>query len=63
MDNTNEGSIVHEGARPGEQRRVTARVDKLRAALGWTPATSFERGLAQTIEWAEHQHNRAGGKT
>ncbi|PRQ02454.1 UDP-glucose 4-epimerase [Enhygromyxa salina] len=47
------GRIVHELARPGEQRRVEARIDKLRAALGWEPATAFERGLAQTIAWVQ----------
>ena len=55
------GSIVHEGARPGEQRRVQARVDKLRAALGWVPATSFARGLAQTIKWAKGTQDPAKG--
>lgn len=56
------GSIVHEAARPGEQRRVEARVEKLRRALGWEPATSFERGLAKTIEWAQRTHNPTGGE-
>ncbi|MCX4243148.1 SDR family NAD(P)-dependent oxidoreductase [Paraliomyxa miuraensis] len=49
--------IVHAPARPGEQRRVAARIDALRAALGWEPATSFERGLAQTAQWAQHTHS------
>lgn len=50
-----DGSIVHEPARPGEQRRVQANSDKLRAALGWEPATPFERGLAETVRWARGQ--------
>lgn len=54
------GRIVHEPARPGEQRRVAARIDKIRAALGWEPATSFERGLAETIEWAERTQDTGG---
>jgi dTDP-glucose 4,6-dehydratase len=36
--------------RPGHDRRYAMDGAKL-AALGWTPATSFEDGLAATIDW------------
>jgi dTDP-glucose 4,6-dehydratase len=36
--------------RPGHDRRYAMDGAKL-AALGWQPATSFEDGLASTVEW------------
>ena len=47
--------ILHEPARPGEQRSVQADVSLARAALGWEPATTFERGLARTLAWARSE--------
>ncbi len=37
--------------RPGHDRRYATDFSKLRRELGWTPATTFESGLAQTVEW------------
>ncbi|TYT27183.1 dTDP-glucose 4,6-dehydratase [Luteimonas viscosa] len=37
--------------RPGHDRRYAIDAGKLRAELGWTPEYSFERGLAETVDW------------
>lgn len=37
--------------RPGESQRSVLRVDKARALLGWTPATSLNEGLGRTFQW------------
>lgn len=37
--------------RPGHDRRYAIDPSKLRAELGWTPARSFEEGLAETVRW------------
>ena len=42
--------------RPGHDRRYSVDTAKLRA-LGWTPQTSFEDGLRETVEW--YRDNRA----
>jgi len=39
-------------ARPGEQRHVEADISCAISAMGWTPAVSFEDGLAETLRWA-----------
>jgi UDP-glucose 4-epimerase len=39
-------------ARPGEQRHVEADIRLAASAMGWTPAVSFEEGLAETLRWA-----------
>jgi len=42
-------------ARPGDIRHSGADVAKIRAALGFTPATDLEASLAETVRWyAEH---------
>jgi UDP-glucose 4-epimerase len=42
-------------ARPGEQRTVQADITRARTGLGWTPGTSFEAGLLQTVDWAKSE--------
>ena len=42
--------VKHVEDRPGHDRRYAMDGSKL-AALGWRPRTSFEEGLARTIEW------------
>jgi dTDP-glucose 4,6-dehydratase len=42
--------------RPGHDRRYSLDTTKLRG-LGWAPATSFEEGLAETVDW--YRENRA----
>jgi dTDP-glucose 4,6-dehydratase len=37
--------------RPGHDRRYAIDGSKLRIELGWTPAESFESGLAKTVRW------------
>jgi dTDP-glucose 4,6-dehydratase len=41
--------------RPGHDRRYAIDPSKIRAELGWKPAHTFERGLAETVQWyVEH---------
>jgi dTDP-glucose 4,6-dehydratase len=42
--------VRHVEDRPGHDRRYAMDGSKL-AALGWRPATSFEEGLARTVDW------------
>jgi dTDP-glucose 4,6-dehydratase len=42
--------VRHVEDRPGHDRRYAMDGSKL-AALGWTPRTSFEDGLARTVDW------------
>jgi UDP-glucose 4-epimerase len=42
-------------ARPGEQRTVQADITRAGAILNWKPNTSFEEGLAQTVNWAKSE--------
>lgn len=37
--------------RPGHDRRYTIDASKLRDELGWEPRYTFERGLAETVDW------------
>lgn len=48
--------IRHVPDRPGHDRRYALDTQKLRA-LGWAPATDFERGIRETIEW--YRENRS----
>jgi UDP-glucose 4-epimerase len=41
--------IRHAPARPGEQRRVQADIRLAQSVLGWSPRTTFEQGLAETV--------------
>ena len=47
--------VRHVDDRPGHDRRYAVDSSKLRA-LGWTPAHSFDAGLAATVEW--YRENR-----
>ncbi len=47
--------IIHAPQRPGEQRNVQADISVAREVLGWQPRTSFEKGLAQTVQWAKEE--------
>lgn len=47
--------IRHVPDRPGHDRRYALDTRKLRA-LGWAPATDFERGIRETVAWyGEHR--------
>ncbi|MCV0396058.1 MAG: dTDP-glucose 4,6-dehydratase [Rhizobiaceae bacterium] len=37
--------------RPGHDRRYAIDASKIERELGWTPAESFESGLARTVDW------------
>jgi len=37
--------------RPGHDRRYATDFSKFKRELGWTPKTSFEAGLAKTVDW------------
>ncbi len=43
--------ILLQGDRPGQVIRHTGDYAKARRQLGWKPQMSWEKGLAQTIEW------------
>jgi dTDP-glucose 4,6-dehydratase len=43
--------------RPGHDRRYAIDATKIKDALGWTPAHTFEHGLRETVRWyLDHQH-------
>lgn len=44
--------VLHQPARPGEQRHVEADTTRARRSLGWSPRIPFAAGLADTILWA-----------
>jgi dTDP-glucose 4,6-dehydratase len=46
-----ESQITFVADRPGHDRRYAIDASKLRDELGWEPAYTFERGLAETIDW------------
>ena len=37
--------------RPGHDRRYAVDASKLKNALGWAPAVTFEEGMARTVDW------------
>jgi len=37
--------------RPGHDRRYAIDASRLRRDLGWEPAYTFERGIAETVDW------------
>ena len=39
------------GDRPGHDRRYAMNATKIERELGWTPAETFETGLAKTVRW------------
>jgi UDP-glucose 4-epimerase len=41
----------HGPAKPGEQRRSVLDATRAKALLGWSPTTSLDKGLAQTVAW------------
>ena len=47
--------VIWAPGRPGEQRAVRADIRLAQSVLGWEPTTSFETGLAKTIDWARSE--------
>ena len=43
--------ITYVKDRPGHDRRYAIDASKLESELGWTPAHSFEQGIADTVDW------------
>ncbi len=43
--------IAYVADRPGHDRRYAIDASKLRDELGWEPAYTFERGIAETVDW------------
>jgi dTDP-glucose 4,6-dehydratase len=43
--------IAYVKDRPGHDRRYAIDSSKLHRAFGWTPSYTFERGIAETIDW------------
>jgi UDP-glucose 4-epimerase len=41
----------HGSARAGDVRFSRARIDRIRADLGYSPTVSFDEGLRRTVEW------------
>ncbi|GHB98873.1 dTDP-glucose 4,6-dehydratase [Thermomonas carbonis] len=43
--------ITYVADRPGHDRRYAIDASKLRSELGWAPEYTFERGIAETVDW------------
>jgi dTDP-glucose 4,6-dehydratase len=43
--------ITHVTDRPGHDRRYAIDCRKIEQELGWTPAETFESGIAKTVQW------------
>jgi dTDP-glucose 4,6-dehydratase len=43
--------ITYVKDRPGHDRRYAIDATKMRTQLGWEPSYTFERGIAETIDW------------
>ena len=46
-----EAQITYVADRPGHDRRYAIDCSKIQSELGWSPAESFETGLAKTVDW------------
>lgn len=46
-----ESQITYVADRPGHDRRYAIDASKLKNELGWEPAYTFERGIAETVDW------------
>jgi len=47
----NRGLISFVKDRPGHDRRYAIDASKIKRELGWEPSYTFERGIAETIDW------------
>jgi dTDP-glucose 4,6-dehydratase len=46
-----DGLIKYVEDRPGHDHRYAVDCAKIERELGWRPATSFDEGLAKTVDW------------
>ncbi len=46
-----EVKAAHGAAKPGEQMRSVLAWDKLHEATGWSPRTSIQEGIRETVDW------------
>ncbi|MEW5739893.1 MAG: dTDP-glucose 4,6-dehydratase [Myxococcota bacterium] len=46
-----ESLIKYVKDRPGHDKRYAIDASKIKRELGWTPAHTFEKGLAETVQW------------
>ena len=46
-----ESQIAYVADRPGHDRRYAIDASKLRDELGWEPQYTFDRGIAETVDW------------
>ncbi|MCC6337857.1 MAG: dTDP-glucose 4,6-dehydratase [Myxococcales bacterium] len=46
-----ESLIKYVTDRPGHDKRYAIDASKIKRELGWTPAHTFEKGLAETVKW------------
>ncbi len=46
-----ESLIEYVKDRPGHDRRYAMDISKVKAELGWEPATTFEEGMEKTVRW------------
>ena len=54
------GRLEWDASRPDGQARRAIAIDRARRLLDWSPATSLEDGLAQTVAWyREHRRTKA----
>lgn len=44
--------------RPGHDTRYATDISKIRYQIGWTPTTTLEQGLINTINWIKQHENR-----
>ena len=54
--NKPETLITYVKDRPGHDRRYAIDSSKIQCELGWKPAYTFERGIAETIKWYVDNH-------
>ncbi|MRR35274.1 dTDP-glucose 4,6-dehydratase, partial [bacterium] len=45
------GLITFVKDRPGHDRRYAISAAKIKRELGWEPSYTFERGIAETVDW------------
>jgi len=55
-----EGDVVYDKSKPDGQRRRAFRIDKMTELTGWTPTTSIQDGLENTVKWYRANVESAG---